>query len=354
MIKKGKGLITVLSKIHERRPKASACLVEIYGQQIGRKIILTQGELIVGRSQKADVQIDQESVSRKHARFSIKGSGITLMDLGSTNGTFVNDEPANNVALKCQDQIKVGRTIYKFLASEDLESAYRQELLRLAAIDGLTECFNEAYLTEQLGREVSRAYRYGRPLSLVLFDLEGMGRINRELGQLAGDTVLTQLAQRVRSRLRREDIFARLDGGLFAVVAPESAVKDVSALVTKIKILVTEEPFFFEEMELTIGLHMSQASLREEITDTVENECWARDAETDNNLQEAINTLDMPTAEMNIEETRTHTAKSESAAFSQPAKVLFDLALGRLKRGKVERELPEPEQTDPQSFKTVV
>ena len=262
--KKGKTLISVLSKIHERRPKASACLVEIYGQQIGRKIIFTQGELVVGRSHKADVQIDQESVSRRHARFCIKGDGISIEDLGSTNGTYVNDQPAENTVLNNQDQIKVGRTIYKFLADEDLETAYRQELLRLAAIDGLTECFNEAYLTEQLTREVSRAYRYSRPLSLVLFDLEGMGRINKELGQLAGDTVLTQLAHRVRNRLRREDIFARLNGGLFAVVAPESTQSDVTALVNKIQTLVTDQPFFFEEMELTIGLHIAQATLREE------------------------------------------------------------------------------------------
>ncbi len=352
MVKKGKALISVLSKIHERRPKASACLVEIYGQQIGRKIILTQGELVVGRSQKADVQIDQESVSRKHARFSIKGSGITIEDLGSTNGTYINDEPANNTPLQNQDQIKVGRTIYKFLADEDLESAYRQELLRLAAIDGLTECFNEAYLTEQLTREVSRAYRYARPLSLVLFDLEGMGRINKELGQLAGDTVLTQLAHRVRNRLRREDIFARLNGGLFAVVAPESAQDDVGSLVQKIQKLVTEQPFYFEEMELSIGLHIAQATLREEKTEKVPLENWAGDTEKDTETDNAFCPLDMPTAEMHLEETKTTITKSQTTGFSEPAKALFDLAVGRLSFNKRQRIAP-PEITDPQSLKTV-
>ena len=231
MKKKSKTLITVLSKIHERRPKASACLVEIYGQQIGRKLLLTQGELIVGRSQKADIQIEQESVSRQHARFRVQANGITVEDMGSTNGTYVNDQPAKPDALSCGDQIKIGRTIYKFLEGEDIENAYRQELLRLAAIDGLTECFNESYLREQLGREVSRAYRYARPLSVVLFDLEGMGRINQNWAK--GDAVLTQLAHRVRSRLRREDVFARLEGGLFAVVAPESGSEDAAALTQK-------------------------------------------------------------------------------------------------------------------------
>ena len=115
MKKKSKTLITVLSKIHERRPKACACLVEIYGQQIGRKLLLTQGELIVGRSQKADIQIEQESVSRQHARFSVQAHGITVEDMGSTNGTYVNDKPAMPDALVSGDQIKIGRTIYKFL-----------------------------------------------------------------------------------------------------------------------------------------------------------------------------------------------------------------------------------------------
>ncbi|MBL92036.1 MAG: GGDEF domain-containing protein [Myxococcales bacterium] len=337
MKKKSKTLITVLSKIHERRPKASACLVEIYGQQIGRKLLLTQGELIVGRSQKADIQVEQESVSRQHARFRVQANGITVEDMGSTNGTYVNDQPAKPDALSCGDQIKIGRTIYKFLEGEDIESAYRQELLRLAAIDGLTECFNESYLREQLGREVSRAYRYARPLSVVLFDLEGMGRINQELGKLAGDAVLTQLAHRVRSRLRREDVFARLEGGLFAVVAPESGSEDAAALTQKIERIITTDPFFFEEVEVTLGVHTAKATLREEKFEPTDPVYVDAPFETEPSLGKALGDLDVPTAEMSVEDTRPNPSRTNSNnVLEGPSKELFEFALDRLAETKKE------------------
>ena len=263
------------------------------------------------------------SVSRQHARFQVTEAGITVEDMGSTNGTYVNDQPASQNPLLSGDQIKIGRTIYKFLEGEDIETAYRQELLRLAAIDGLTECFNESYLREQLSREVSRAYRYVRPLSVILFDLEGMQRINHELGQLAGDAVLAQLAHRVRSRLRREDVFARLNGGLFAVIAPESGAEDAAALTQKIERIITNEPFFFEEIEVTLAVHTAKATLREESFEATDPVYLDRPFGSDSGLGAALGQLDAPTAEMNLEDTRPSTSTSRGNLLEGPSKELL-------------------------------
>src|SRR5437868_3829136 len=88
-----KTVVTVISKIGDRKPKADACLVVIYGQAIGHKYVLKPGEILIGRSSQAAIQIDHESVSRRHARLLLSESGVSLSDLGSTNGTYVNDEP---------------------------------------------------------------------------------------------------------------------------------------------------------------------------------------------------------------------------------------------------------------------
>jgi len=151
---------------------------------------LKPGEILIGRSSQAAIQIDHESVSRRHARLLLSESGVQLSDLGSTNGTYVNDEPITERTLSNGDLLKVGRTILKYLSTDNIEAAYYEEIYRLTTIDGLTRCFNARYCREQLVREVSRASRYKRPLSVLVFDVDDFARINEEFGHLAGDAVL--------------------------------------------------------------------------------------------------------------------------------------------------------------------
>ncbi|HVE83012.1 MAG TPA: FHA domain-containing protein, partial [Myxococcales bacterium] len=87
---KTKTVVTVISKISERPVDLSAALVVIYGLDLGRKYDLNRQETIIGRSSKADIQVDQESISRNHARLVNSGGQISIRDMGSTNGTYVN------------------------------------------------------------------------------------------------------------------------------------------------------------------------------------------------------------------------------------------------------------------------
>ena len=121
---------------------------------------------------------------------------MLLRDLGSTNGTYVNDELVDEYVLRDGDLIKIGRTIFKFLAGGNIENAYHEEIYRLTTIDGLTQIFNKRYFVETLEREIGRAQRYRRALSLVMFDIDHFKKINDSYGHLAGDYVLKQLARR--------------------------------------------------------------------------------------------------------------------------------------------------------------
>ncbi|MCA9602489.1 MAG: FHA domain-containing protein, partial [Myxococcales bacterium] len=79
-------VITVVTRNPTQRETGDACLVVIYGDDMGRRIPLNAEPLVVGRSSKCDVQIDQESVSRNHCRVLLSGKSYTIRDLGSTNG----------------------------------------------------------------------------------------------------------------------------------------------------------------------------------------------------------------------------------------------------------------------------
>jgi diguanylate cyclase (GGDEF)-like protein len=246
-----------------------ACLVVIYGADLGRRIQLGTGAVEAGRSAKCDIPIDQESVSRRHARITWNGTCYRVKDLGSTNGTYVNDAAITERDLSDGDQIKIGRTILKFMTGGNIESAYHEEIYRLMTFDGLTQVYNKRYFHEALEREVSRSRRYQRDLSLILFDIDHFKQKNDTFGHLAGDTVLRDLAGAVRSRIRREDLLARVGGEEFAVLLPEVSKEHAREAAEKIRRVVEATTFKFEGTVIPTTVSLGVAALEGE--DTVDS-----------------------------------------------------------------------------------
>lgn len=265
-----KTVVTAISKISERPSTRDACLVVIYGLDLGKKYNVDQSTVVIGRSSKAEIQIDQESVSRAHCKLINTGQTILLRDLGSTNGTYVNDELVDEYVLRDGDFIKVGRCIFKFLVGTNIENAYHEEIYRLTTIDGLTQIFNKRYFVETLEREIGRAQRYRRHLSLIMFDIDHFKQINDNYGHLAGDHILRQLAATIKTRIRREDILARYGGEEFAIVLPEIEHENATVFAEKVRQLVERSNFEFEETRIPITVSVGVANLPPDIESTEE------------------------------------------------------------------------------------
>jgi len=233
-----------------------AYLVVIYGDELGKRIPLGDGEVEAGRSSECQIPIDQESVSRRHARFWWTGSCYRVKDLGSTNGTFVNDLLVSEQDLTDGDLVKVGRTILKFMAGSNIEASYHEEIYKMMTFDGLTQVYNKRYFHETLEREISRSRRYTRELGLVLLDIDHFKQINDTYGHLAGDTILKELASVVRWKLRREDVFARVGGEEFAILTPEVGLKGAREVAEKVRLVIEATPFRFEKhvIKATVSL----------------------------------------------------------------------------------------------------
>jgi len=260
-------VVTAISKISERPATSSACLVVIYGLDLGRKYNLVRPQVVIGRSTRADICIDQEAVSRNHCKILNTGGSILLRDMGSTNGTYVNDELIDEYVLRDGDFIKVGRCIFKFLSGNNIENAYHEEIYRLTTIDGLTQIYNKRFFQETLEREIGRAQRYHRDLSLLMFDIDLFKRVNDTYGHLAGDHVLKHLATAVRMRIRKEDVLARYGGEEFAVILPELDRHNALKFADKLRRLVERTPFRFEETEIEITISIGVATLGPEVAD---------------------------------------------------------------------------------------
>ena len=116
-----------------------------------------------------------------------------------------------------------------------IENARRYgEARKLAETDALTGLFNQRYFQETLRREVTRAHRYQRKLTLIVFDLDDFKSINDQVGHLAGDRVLAQAADRLREAVRSVDVASRIGGDEFAVIMPESAAEDGEQLFRRV------------------------------------------------------------------------------------------------------------------------
>src|SRR5581483_379859 len=94
---------------------------------------------------------------------------------------------------------------------------------------------NRRYFHETLAREVARAQRYNRRLSLLVLDLDNFKEINDQIGHLAGDAVLAEVAQRIRDVVRSADIPCRVGGDEFAVILPESDQDDADQLYKRLQ-----------------------------------------------------------------------------------------------------------------------
>jgi predicted component of type VI protein secretion system len=147
-------------------PPPAACLVLIYGGELGRRFEI-EGPLTIGREPASNpIVLESPDVSRQHAMVTPREGGWAICDLGSTNGTRVNDvEIRGEQPLASGDLVHVGGTIFKYIAGGNVESLFYDEIYRMTIFDGLTRVHNRRYLDEFLAREIARARRYHRSTS---------------------------------------------------------------------------------------------------------------------------------------------------------------------------------------------
>lgn len=200
-------------------------LVFLTGAREGELVRLDPGESVVlGRSKSCELFVDDEGISRRHARVThVASELVELEDLDSRNGTFVGDERIRKRRLGLDEIMRLGaRTVIKLCFMDELEAEAHRRLLDAALRDALTGVYNRRQFHDRLAIETAAARRYGRPMSLLLFDIDNFKLINDRHGHPAGDAVLRAVAESLRIGARREDDVFRYGGEEFAILARET------------------------------------------------------------------------------------------------------------------------------------
>ena len=222
----------------------SACVVVIHGANLGRRADIDEAPVLVGRSQEADLSIAHKSVSREHCRIWREGKAYFIRDLGATNPTRVNDRRIDGDAILADgDQVTVGGCILKFISQDSVEAQYHEEIYQLATHDALTELCNRRHFTELADKEIARALRHARPLSLCILDVDLFKPVNDRYGHNSGDEVLRQIGALVRRHARSDDLPARIGGEEFALLLPECGIDAAVAFAERLREAVAATAF---------------------------------------------------------------------------------------------------------------
>jgi len=238
-------------------------------KMLGTRFRLSPGATIeIGRSPAAEISLpDVLSVSRNHARLQYVDDAVWIEDLGSTNGTYVNDRAIKSrTMLRSGNRFQVGAVHFKFFHELDPEHAYHEAIYDLVARDGLTEIYNKRKYEEEVAREFARAVRHKRPLSLVMCDIDHFKHVNDNYGHLCGDFILKQIAAITVDLLRPEQVFARVGGDEFVILSPETEGEGARALAEKLRERVSSFDYFYAGFKVPITCSFGVADLVAEVT----------------------------------------------------------------------------------------
>ncbi len=256
---------SALQASEKEAQKKPAALLVVGGELNGSLFDLIGSSVSVGRSADNTIPLDFNGISRYHFKLNADGTEFILEDLGSKNGTFLNNKKVEGSAkLNKGDIIKIGAVALKYLPKGDTERLTYDKLNMEANTDKHTGCFNKGYFNNKINLEVNKSKVTGEPLSLIVFDLDHFKKLNDNFGHDAGDFVLKEMASLIRNNgIRENDIFARYGGEEFVILLPKTNIKQSFEIAERLRKLIEAKEFIYDGKRLPVTASIGVADYRQ-------------------------------------------------------------------------------------------
>ena len=170
-------------------------------------------------------------------------------DLG-VNDYLIKPIDRNELLARARTQIR------RWRYHVQLRKTYERSI-EMALTDSLTGLYNRRYLTAHLDGQIARMNHGGKPMSLMMFDIDNFKRVNDSHGHAAGDSVLRELASRVSHNLRSFDTVARFGGEEFVIVMPDTNVAIACAVAERLRMDIEASGFALSGATATIPITIS-------------------------------------------------------------------------------------------------
>jgi two-component system, cell cycle response regulator len=246
-----------ISNVGER-----ALLLRMDGVQAGSVIAVDQLPCTIGRHPTNTLRIDEESISRFHARISRDEEGFFVEDLESRNGTFVGGERNRRHRLRDGAWLTFGAQVsFRFTVTDTREEHLLRRLYESSTRDALTQAYNRSHFDERLRAEIAFAARHKTEASLVMLDIDHFKKVNDTYGHPAGDIVLKELVTRAQRSLRAEDVFARFGGEEFGIILRGIHLRGAARLGERLRAALEGTPVDVGGQSIRVTLSAGCASV---------------------------------------------------------------------------------------------
>ncbi len=248
----------------ELRKSVSPSLLVVLGKDVGTRVVLERS-IEMGRDPSCELPLHDENVSWRHARVEDRGAGEwAVVDLGSTNGTLVNDRPCAGAILKPGDRVFLGKTVIE-VQQDALRDAHAAELERLLSIDELSGLWVKRRFDAQLAASVE-AVACGNvsALSVIVMDMDGVKAINDTHGHSMGAFVIGEaghVIERTLQKIQPRGFATRFGGDEFAAAFPGMTKELAVASAETLRLAVVEHVYEKDGVRVHPGLSCGVATI---------------------------------------------------------------------------------------------
>lgn len=238
-------------------------LIVLYPKQSFRQVALMCGTSVIGRGAEADIRLEDEMISRRHCEISWDGGKVTIRDLGSTNGTFVDGILLQGpMEIDSGNRLQIGKMILKIDFKNPSEKAFDRELFEAATTDPLTKIPNRSAFFDRSIGELASARRKNQYVHILLCKVDFFKNLGETFGKGASESVLKGIA-RIFSRNKREsDLLARYGEEEFIFLFPEMSKADALKSAERLRKSAEESRFSFEDKSIPVTVSFGLASFR--------------------------------------------------------------------------------------------
>jgi diguanylate cyclase (GGDEF)-like protein len=207
-------------------------------------------------------QLAQRSLTIAHRLSGLDATGLAvpLLNQDRLIGTLLVSGKGDGQGYLSEEQ-----DLLTLLAHHVATVFENARLFESATYESLTGLLRREAILEQLDRELERAVRYDRPLTLAMADLDYFKDVNDRYGHLAGDTLLKRISQVAADGLRTTDLIGRYGGEEFLVVLPETDMNGAVAVAEKIRGLVQHTAVPMEDgslAQVTISIGLASLAMK--------------------------------------------------------------------------------------------
>jgi diguanylate cyclase (GGDEF)-like protein len=239
-------------------------LTYMTGDHIGRRIMLADDRITLGRSHDATIFLRDSHVSRLHLsiEFDPDLSAHRIKDLGSSNGTRLNGKRISEAILKESDKIIIGQTMLRFGWADELDLEYQAEIDQLMNIDELTGLLVKRRFDEEMNRSIAVARKQGDDLAMIMIDIDGLKQINDRYGHAFGAYTIAQTGKLIKATIGKKGLACRFGGDEFMVFLPYFHAEGARRIAEEIRMCVESYPYKKDRVVLNPTVSLGVSALR--------------------------------------------------------------------------------------------